>query len=181
MKDSSYNLLGIYLLVALSLVGWGISSLCERCSSSTSGVDTVNVKIDSVRDTVYIHKVDTLPVVKNTEIIKYVPIKEVDTSLDCSEPAEQADSMLLIVQKEYSDDSTYTAYVSGIKYSNYPKLDSIDVKSKLITNTIEKTITVKEKKSRWGVSVTAGPTYDVINGKMGAGISVGLSYTIFNF
>ncbi len=170
------------IIMALCALGI-ILKECYHIGNYGRSNDTISVRVDSVRDTVFIIKHDTVPIVKREKVLEYIEISpdELDERVceDCTVPDSSV--VLPIVQKEYTDDSTYTAYVSGIKYQNWPKLDSISVKSKLITNTIHETITVQKKKSPWGISVTAGPTVDAVNGKIGAGISIGLSYTIFNF
>lgn len=175
------NIKEILLVLSIILCCWLLVGIRYCYFKDVQQKDTISVVTDSIHDTVYIHKIDTLPIVKTSKIIKYVPIKEIETCLFDTITSKQADSTMLIVQKEYSDDSTYTAFISGIKYDDYPKLDSIDIRSRIVKETITKTITIQKKQSRWGISVSAGPTFDAVNGKVGAGVSVGLSYTIFRF
>ena len=77
---------------------------------------TILTKTDTIRDTVL--------VVKNEKIVRVVHdtltnIEFIHDSIDTM----KAIANIPIMQKEYSDDSTYTAWVSGYK----PNLDSINV------------------------------------------------------
>ncbi len=58
---------------------------------------------------------------------------------------------LPIVQKTYSNDTLYTAYVSGVKYNDLPKLDSINVKQKTIFQTVTITREVQQKRSSFDI------------------------------
>lgn len=171
MIDNKKILIPLFLVVACWVC---LSIRCYYMEHYKGENDTISVRIDSVRDTIIIQKIDTLPVVKTSKIIKYVPIKEIITVLDSTMLAEQADSVLPIVQKTFSDDSTYTAYVSGIM----PNLDSIIVNQRNIKELIEKTITIKKKK-RWAVGVQGGYGIGLINGKPDIYIGFGVSYNIF--
>lgn len=68
------------------------------------------------------------------------------------------------------EDSTYRAVVSGYHAS----LDSMTVKSKVISNTIIKT---EYKSSKFGIGLHAG--YDII--QRSPSISLGVNYNIFSF
>ena len=99
-------------------------------------------------DTIYSENKDTMPAEKGKEAIRYITIpcqphpaseRMADT---LSEELKADSSMTLpVVQKVYSDDSTYTAYVSGVEFEDLPKLDSVIVKRREIVNTINETIT----------------------------------------
>jgi hypothetical protein len=80
-----------------------------------------------------------------------------------------------VTQKEYSDDSTYTAWVSGYK----PSLDSIDVyrKMTLVERTVTVTVAEKEPWLVFGPSVGAG--YDFMNKTFSP--TVGVAFTINMF
>lgn len=126
-------------------------------------------------DTVTIVKRDTLPPLKGETVIKYVKIKGNTDTLLVKDSA-QGDSMVLpVVQRVYTDDSTYRAYVSGVRVGEYPKVDSIAVRQKLIERTITNTI---ERKQHWrfGVGVNAGVS--IITGKpdMTAGFFAGYTF-----
>jgi hypothetical protein len=88
----------------------------------------------------------------------------------------QGDSMVLpVVQRVYTDDSTYRAYLSGVRVGEYPKMDSIAVRQRLIERTITNTI-VRKQHWRFGVGVNAGVS--IITGKpdMTAGFFAGYTF-----
>ncbi|MBE6336249.1 MAG: hypothetical protein E7066_06205 [Lentimicrobiaceae bacterium] len=113
-----------------------------------------------VRDTVY----DTItfykPVPKDSTVIKYVTVKlhvtdDKENNFPITDDAIQSDSsdvIIPITQKVYTDDSTYTAYVSGYQ----PSLDSLLFMRR--TETIIETIRspTREFKKRWSVGVQVG-------------------------
>lgn len=81
---------------------------------------------------------------------------------------KEADSAtLLVVQRKYTDDSTYTAYVSGLRYNIYPRLDSVIVRQKII----ERTVTNNIYRNRNGLKVKLRPAigggYDPLNRQWG--------------
>lgn len=179
MKDYGYKLIGVYTLAVIAVTMLLMGRCAGGCdNAATYRTDTVTVeKWDTITDTVH----DTVPEIRNERIVRYIPMPAgkaagtVDT-LAGDTASTVADSMA-VVQREYSNDSTYTAWVSGVRYGEWPKLDSIDVRRSVVTHTIKET--VKEKRSRWGVSITAGPMFDVIHGQAGAGIMIGVSYELF--
>ncbi len=79
-----------------------------------------------------------------------------------------------IVQRKYTDDSTYTAYVSGLEYGSYPKLDSVIVRQKIIERTI--TNTIQERGVRFKLRPGLGGGYDPLN--KGWGVYVGVAIII---
>lgn len=182
MKAHVYKPIGAYTLavVAVTMLLMGrCAGGCGKTQPTTS--DTVTVeKWDTITETVH----DTVPKVRNERIVKYIPMPATDAtgtvvdSLAGKATGTVADSMA-VVQREYSDDSTYTAWVSGLRYGKWPILDSIIVRRSVVTHTIKETVTVKEKCRRWGVSITAGPMYDVTHGQGGVGIMIGVSYRLF--
>lgn len=147
----------VVIVIILSAFCWALGN--KSCQDIKRCLDTVSVRVDSfVRvDTVIRH--DTIPVMRTERIVRYVPRKDVLASSHAdSVPTDKPDS-LPIVQKEYSDDSTYTAYVSGVKYDEWPRLDSINTYTRLVTNTITKTITVKRKRAIFHFGLQAGYGY----------------------
>ena len=62
-----------------------------------------------------------------------------------------------MVQRVFSDDSTYTAYVSGAVVDSFPRLDSISITQRniIIDHEIERIIT-KKKAITFGLQVGAG-------------------------
>lgn len=125
-------------------------------------------------DTVYKEKVvkvkDTAPGIKDEKTVGHATfpvhssssntgknhVKETGKSIhdtaNIAKKDENLNMTLDIVQRKYTDDSTYTAYVSGLKYDVYPKLDSILVRQKTVERTITKTIERKQ-----GVKVKIRP------------------------
>lgn len=79
-----------------------------------------------------------------------------------------------IEQKVYSNDSTYTAWVSGYR----PNLDSIDIYRKTVY--IEREIT-KTKKQHFVVGPYVGYGYDFANKTHGPVVGVGVTYNLFGF
>ena len=71
-----------------------------------------------------------------------------------------------ITQKTYKG-TNYTAYVSGFHQS----LDSIEVRERVITNTIVK------KRSRWNVGISAG--YGINKNGLTPFIGIGVTYNLF--
>ena len=157
-------------MVLLTIVAFFVG----RCTApKTVGGDTI--RIDSVikHDTLIVWKTDTMPIERKEKVIEYVTIP-------CPEPTgDSSDVVLPIVQKEFSDDSTYTAYVSGLKYEEWPKLDSVNVRQREITNTIIKTITVQKKRSRWNIGIQGGYGYGFNYKGFEPYIGVGVQYSIF--
>lgn len=188
MKWYGRKLTGVFLLAIVAVV----MILTGRCAggcgdTATYRTDTVTVeKWDTMTVTVH----DTVPQIRNERIVKYIPMPAVDTAGTVADTlagdaaglsgktAEHSDSMA-VVQREFSDDSTYTAWVSGIRYGEWPKLDSISVRRSIVTHRIRETVTRTKERSRWGISITAGPMFDVIHGQAGAGIMIGVSYELF--
>lgn len=119
-------------------------------------------------DTVVVWKTDTVPVVKDSLIVRYqsVILPTVVSDTDSVFIHDSVRVEVPITQKRYSDDSTYTAYVSGFM----PNLDSISV----ATREVRSTVTVKRK---WGVGINAG--YGITpKGTLTPYIGFGFSYTI---
>lgn len=141
-----------------------------QCSGSCGTVDTVTVERT---DTQYVTKTDTVPVVSKETVTQYVKVPVIkDSIVHDSIPME-------VVQRSYTDDSTYTAYVSGIKYLDLPKLDSIITRQRQVTNTIIQTITIEKKRSRWHVGLQVGYGIGLASGRLEPYIGAGVGYTLF--
>ena len=175
MKDLKNILIGmawgLLLCVAYSLL------FPNGCTGRASGGDTIDVRVDSVRDTAFIEKHDTVPAEKVRKVLKYitVPACGIVDSLD-EDSTQYAEATLPVVQKTFSDDSTYTAYVSGLEHEIWPKLDSIIVRQREVRNTITKTITIN-RRSHWHIGVQAGYGYGFKYKGLEPYIGVGLTYT----
>lgn len=88
---------------------------------------------------------------------------------------------LPVVQRKYVNDSLYTAYVSGVKWEDYPKLDSINVIQKTVYQTTTITKEVVKKQKKFGVGVIGGYGYGFNNRKVEPFIGFGVSYHLFEF
>ena len=178
----------VSLLVTVAAVCLVLDGL-DGCTGCNGGQrDTLSVRKDSIRDTIYVYVHDTLPVVKNEHIVEYikVPVSDLSACLDGNVDNKhdstclKSDSInMQIVQRQYSDDSTYTAYVSGLRYNQWPKLDSIIVRQREITNTITKTITIQKKRSRFSVGIQAGYGYGFQYRGFEPYVGVGVNYALF--
>lgn len=184
-------------LVALVLLcAVAVCWYCDRWAMryADSQRDTLSVRIDSIRDTTYVYVHDTMPTANAEHIVEYIKVPVSDLSACLDENVDNKhdstglngqcsmvnDSMTFpVVQRQYSDDSTYTAYVSGLRYNQWPKLDSIIVRQREITNTITKTITIQKKRSRFSVGLQAGYGYGFQYRGFEPYIGVGVNYALF--
>lgn len=177
-----FSIVGVSLLLAVSF-------FAGRCSGYGRPMgDTLSV--DSTLETEviikYIH--DTLPPVKGERIVRYVKIPaiplhdDVDVSKNPDSLNTSGDSLcdgrvtLPVVQRRYSDDSTYTAYVSGLQYQGYPCLDSIALRQRTVVNTIVRTVMLSPRRRRWSFGVQAGYGVGLQSGRVEPYLGVGVSY-----
>lgn len=158
----------VFTALLLALIALVVVSITKDCGKAVERVVTDTVVIEKT-DTVYIERTDTMPVTKYVTKIKEVMI-----------PIEvKGDSVKLdVVQKTFSDDSTYTAYVTGIGLDDMPKLDSITVRQREITRMVERTITVtvKERK-RWNFGIQVGAGLGITTLKPDIYVGVGGMYS----
>jgi len=149
-----------------------------------------HLKTDIVKsDTVYKEKVikvkDTAPGIKDEKTVGHATfpvhsnssntgknhVKETGKSIhdtaNIAKKDENLNMTLDIVQRKYTDDSTYTAYVSGAKIDSFPRLDSILVRQKTIERTIINTIYKDKHGLRFKIRPAAGGGYDPINKQLG--------------
>ena len=165
MKDVRFLL---FVLLVLAVASFIIGRFVVKDRQKLIKTDTVTVvKIKEVHD--------TLPQIKTEKVIKYITLNGKTDTLFVKDSV-QGDSMVLpVVQRVYTDDSTYRAYISGVRVGEYPKMDSIAVRQRLIERTITNTI---ERKQHWrfGVGVNAGVS--IITGKpdMTAGFFAGYTF-----
>ncbi len=170
MKDKLINLL-LYVIVPMIPVAiMAIVSLwCyQKCDGNdVVPTDTLSVRVDSVRDTVYVEVHDTVPVVKRERVLCYVkvPVRDSTFNVQCSArplvacKARTFNDSMAVVQREYSDDSTYTAYVSGLLYQDWPRLDSIAILQRTVHERIRETVTLRQRASRWNITAGFGYGY----------------------
>ena len=155
----------LILTVALAFVlGW----VCNYTFNDKKPVrDDFREKL--LIDTLYITKTDTLPPVKGETVVKYinVPVPKDSGKVD-SVPMQ-------VVQRTYSDDSTYTAYVSGVAVDSFPRLDSINVTQRTIIREHEiERITTKYRPITFGLHVGTG--YGITTRKPDIYIGLGIQY-----
>jgi len=167
----------VFVLVTAILLGFAVGwYLPHGAGSGGDARDTLLVKVDSFTDTVYVEVHDSVPIVKMERVVCYVPV-------DCVQvcTAHGHDDSVAVVQREYSDDSTYTAWVSGVRYDVWPKLDSISVRQREITKTVHETVTLVERKksSRFSVGLTGGYGYGLGYRGFEPFLGLGVSYRIF--
>ena len=106
---------------------------------------------------------DTMPVVRYETQTKVIRIPLNDTILRIDTVTNEAE--LPVVQRTYTDDSTYTAYVSGVRIDSFPRLDSIMVRQKTIERTITNTIYRNRRGLRLKVRPSIGGGYGLTTGK----------------
>ncbi len=159
--------IGIALLMA---VCWAAG----RCSAEGER-DTLSVRVDSFVDTVLVIIRDTVPVVRKEMVVCYVPC---DSGQIC--PAQDREDSVAVVQREYSDDSTYTAWVSGVRYGGWPKLDSVTVRQREVVKTIHEKVTLVEKQRarRLTVGVVGGLGIGITTRRPDVWVGVGMVYRI---
>ena len=160
-----------YLIAfALILIVW--TFICEwfHCKFGKKEIKSDTTLVEKW-DTVH----DTLPPAKGERVVKYITIPCSKTQPDSlTSGGSIKDSVpnslitLPIVQRKYTDDSTYTAYVSGAKIDSFPRLDSIMVRQKTIERTIINTIYKDKHGLRFKIRPAAGGGYDPINKQWGA-------------
>jgi hypothetical protein len=158
--------------IILSVVTAFVLGLLCNCPFGCQNAVKTEIREKLLIDTLYITKTDTMPVPKTEYIVKYikVPVPKDSTSTG------NVDSLQLeVVQRTYSDDSTYTAYVSGVAVDSFPRLDSISVTQRtiLIDHEIERTI-IKKRPLTFGVQGGAG--YGITTKKPDIYIGIGLQW-----
>ena len=169
-----YLAVPVFMAVLVVLVGCFCFNGCTGKGKPDG--DTITVRVDSIRDTVYVEVHDTVPVVKQETVVRYVKIPVQKREEAEGEVKDTVD--MAVIQREYSDDSTYTAYVSGLNFEEWPKLDSITVRQRNIETIVERTITVSKKQSRWGIGITGGYSFGLADYKFQPYIGFGFGYYI---
>ena len=141
------------------------------------------VKIERKTEIKYIEKKDSMPEAKSSKVVGRTKIpflchhEQGTESLDSTREAVQDSVEVEITQKVYSDDSTYTAYVSGVN----PNLDSIFVKQKEVTHSILETRTLQVKKfRRWNVGLIGGYGYGFKSKNLEPFIGVGITISLID-
>ena len=160
-------IIGILFIISVALNIWLLTK-----ENKFKVVEKTVVRIE--RDTIH----DTVPEIKYEKVIalKHDTLKVVELLPGDTIPGDtvRVIAEVPISQKEYSDDSTYRAWVSGYK----PNLDSIDIYKKTVY--IDHTIT-KTKKQRFVIGPQVGVGYDVKNKNFAPTVGVGVTYNLFGF
>lgn len=171
LRACFYSLTGACLMILLS----GIL----QCAGGSGGGATVTDTVTVVeRDTVTLVIRDTVPSVRRERIVSYVPMpfpSEIPSGSDSGSVAHQRDS-LAVVQREYSDDSTYTAWVSGLRYADLPRLDSISIMRREVTERIRETVTSRHPPNRWYFGLQAGYGLGLCSRRLEPYVGVGIGY-----
>ena len=130
---------------------------------------TTVTKIDTIMDTVLVVKKENLvKVIRDT----LVNVEFIHDTVDTAKVVAD----IPIVQKEYSDDSTYTAWVSGYR----PSLDSINIYRKNIS-TNKETVIKKKDIHRFGIGPVVYGGYNFGTKKLDYGVGIGVSYHIWEW
>lgn len=165
-----YNIVPLLVWAAIGLMMLYCYNRCD--GGRVEPKDTLSVRVDSFIDTMYVEIHDTVPKYVTERVILRVKVP-VDSQNDSkmTDAAENDSKMTAsangdsvnfdVVQREYSDDSTYTAYVSGLLYRDWPRLDSITVRQRTIINTITQTVTLLKRQSRFSISAGIGYGYGI--------------------
>lgn len=156
-------------LVFVLAVALLASLVCNYALYTQNDVRADTVTVERI-DTLYFTKMDTLPVIVKDTVTGIVKIPVVKDSL-------VHDTLRLdMVQRTYTDDSTYTAYVSGLQYEDFPKLDSIAVRQRTILQEVERTV-INNKRQRLNFGVQAGAGFGIISRKPDVYVGFGVQYS----
>lgn len=164
---------GLVCVIGIALL-MAVCFSAGRCSAEGGERDTLSVRVDSFTDTVLVIIRDTVPLVKKEMVVCYVYR---DSGQIC--PARDRDS-LAVVQREYSDDSTYTAWVSGVRYAEWPKLDSVTVRQREIVKTVHETVVLAEKgkERRLSIGIAGGLGVGITTRRPDVWVGIGMVYRI---
>ena len=174
------KMLAIYTLIVVVVTALAVDS-CRHEAPVDRVVDTGTVV---EFDTTWKQVTDSMPKeLKPEKVVGKVSIPVIpavpagDAAGMVEKDTAQSDSMHVdVVQRTYSDDSTYTAYVSGIKYQQLPKLDSIIVRQREVIRTIRETVTQREKK-HWNFGLQAGMGVGLLSGRVEPYVGAGIRYS----
>ncbi|UKK52110.1 hypothetical protein L6472_05900 [Prevotella sp. E13-17] len=154
-----YTILGIFVLFCVFMAGRSSVGQRDGIINDTTIVDTVKYRKPVPVDSIVVRY-----------ITKTLPIKKDSLNVGDSIVYDSIPVEIPITQKEYSDDSTYRAWVSGYE----PHLDSIHVYRKNIY-VFEKPKPKPQRGFSWGLQGGAG--YGLIHGKSDIFIGFGGSYS----
>lgn len=172
--------LAVALAVSVGLNVWQCSGRGDATMADTVRVtytDTVRQVEPVARESVAVRYVTAvLPRGEDSigrigQIGRISPISQIGRISPIS--SDSAVVRVPIEQRRYSDDSTYTAWVSGYE----AKLDSVEVyaRREVVTVTRERT----GRSGRWGLGVQAGVGY--AGGEVRPYVGIGVSYRLFGW
>jgi len=157
-------------------------------------INTEAVKSDTVYKEIIVEVRDSAPVVKEDKTIGQISVPVYSNSLKIGknkhdstclsgqksdDKRKTGDSVTLdIVQRKYTDDSTYTAYVSGLRYDIYSRLDSVIVRQRTVTERVRHTVTLRPKSPRWNVGLIGGYGYGFKSKNLEPFIGVGVTISL---
>lgn len=158
MRNVTYIALALLLMVSVLLNIWQYKK--RESPARTDTVETVRW------DTLH----DSVPVIRYETVTRYVRVPDSIFMYDTI----AGERVLPIVQRTYTDDSTYTAYVSGARVDSFPRLDSIITRQRTLERIVTRTVYMKKGGFSIKVrpAVTAG--YDPVRRSWGvmAGVAV---------
>ena len=146
-----------WLFLLLIVVVWINVATWYRCKQ-----EEPQIEIKEVVKWVAVH--DTVPDIRYEKQVRYIPVPD---SIFVTDTITK-EKMLPIVQRTYTDDSTYTAYVSGVKTDSFPRLDSILVRQKIIERSITQTVYRDKHGVKFKIRPVVGGGYDPFNNRCGA-------------
>ena len=183
-KIKNYIIAALATVAVVSLIvnQW---QYIERVKMRAATSDTVTV-------TKYVHVKDTAPKVSGEKAVGTLKIpvtyilsgkqqaystkkEDIKQETPVAAGLTSNDTISLpLTQKTYTDDSTYTAWVSGY----LPSLDSIDVRQKVIETTITNTRTEKVFR-RWNIGIQAGYGYGFLHKGFEPYVGIGFTWNPF--
>ncbi len=158
MRNVTYIALALLLMVSVLLNIWQYKT--RALPARTDTVETVRW------DTLH----DSVPDIRYEMVTRYVRVPDSILMYDTI----VGERVLPIVQRTYTDDSTYTAYVSGAMVDGFPRLDSIITRQRTLERIVTRTVYMRKVGFSVKVrpAVTAG--YDPVRRSWGvmAGVAV---------
>lgn len=159
MRKPFYVCLAL-LCLSLLLNGW----LMRRHGTKAQVADTVRV---TLVDTVTYR----VPVARDSVVVRYVTVRLAVADTASTARSDSADVVLPVELKSYTDDSTYTAWVSGWR----PCLDSIRVYPRREVVTVTQAV---PRRPRLAVGLTGGVGYGVISRRPDVFVGVGVTWQL---
>ena len=154
VKSKTITVLSLLLLISICLNIY----LCREASETVKTTTKIEYRTRAVRS----------PVATSTKGVGQIPVAVKIVSH--TEKDTICDTVYLPRKQTEYRDSDYTAYVSGYE----AKLDSISVRTMIITNTA-----VKTKYRRFNISVVGGYGYGINSRTFEPFIGVGVTYNLF--